>query len=49
MPPSIEEIKKILEQFQLKEKQWLAVPYIIGIFLFVFSIIGLVLLSYVLF
>ena len=44
-----EKVLEIISELKLEEYQKPAVPYIIGIFLFVFSIIGLVSLSYLLF
>tara|TARA_B110000014_G_C20068710_1_gene557151 strand:+ start:925 stop:1062 length:138 start_codon:yes stop_codon:yes gene_type:complete len=43
------DIKEILSQFKLEPNEMEAVPYIIGIFLFVFTIVGLVSISYLLF
>ena len=36
------DLKEILSQFKLEPNEMEALPYIIGIFLFVFSIVGLV-------
>ena len=44
-----EKLLEIISELKLEENQKPAVPYIIGIFLFVFPIIGLVSLSYLLF
>tara|TARA_Y100001970_G_scaffold290972_1_gene426476 strand:- start:1921 stop:2061 length:141 start_codon:yes stop_codon:yes gene_type:complete len=45
----IKKLKELMDTYKLEEYELVAVPYIIGIFIFIFSIVGLVSLSYILF